>query len=113
MVVIGGLGSLPGAILGAAYIQGAQYFLPGGWKLIASGGGILILLMFLPEGLGGLLYGIRDSILRRVAKRRRLVVPSLLADVRVEREAVTEVDLGAVLASETAGRPRQKVGPRS
>src|SRR5439155_19709302 len=26
MVVIGGLGSLPGAILGAAYIRSAQYF---------------------------------------------------------------------------------------
>ncbi len=97
MVVIGGLGSLPGAILGAAYIRGAQYFLPGGWKLIASGVGILILLMFLPEGLGGLVYDIRDGILRRIAKRRKLVVPSLLADVRVEREQ-SEVDLSGVLS---------------
>ena len=98
MVVIGGLGSLPGAILGAVYIRGAQYFLPGGWKLIASGAGILILLMFLPEGLGGLLYAIRDGVLRRIARRRQLVVPSLLADVRVEREEL-EVDLGGVLSA--------------
>ena len=98
MVVIGGLGSLPGAILGAAYIRGAQYFLPGGWKLIASGAGILLLLMFLPEGLGGLLYAIRDGILRRIARRRGLVVPSLLADVRIERQEV-EIDLGGVLSA--------------
>ena len=29
MVVIGGLGSLPGALLGAFYVRGTQYFLPG------------------------------------------------------------------------------------
>ena len=34
-------------------------------------------------GFGGLLYDIRDSLLRRVARRRDIVVPSLLADVRV------------------------------
>ncbi len=116
MVVIGGLGSLPGAILGAAYVRGAQYFLPSGWKLIASGAGILLLLMFLPEGLGGLVYSIRDGMLRRIAKRRDLVVPSLLADVLVEA-AVTEdeVDLGAVLSTNGA-RPlgaRPKTEARS
>jgi branched-chain amino acid transport system permease protein len=111
MVVIGGLGSLPGAILGAAYVRGAQYFLPGGWKLIASGAGILLLLMFLPEGLGGLLYSIRDGFLRRIAKRHNLVVPSLVADLRVETTIQQDaVDLGAVLSSNGtrlgAGRPR-------
>jgi branched-chain amino acid transport system permease protein len=108
MVVIGGLGSLPGAILGAAYIRGAQYFLPGGWKLIASGAGILLLLMFLPEGLGGLLYDIRDGILRRVAHRRNLVVPSLLADMRIEREQA-EVDLSGVLSTNGSRPVKQKI----
>jgi branched-chain amino acid transport system permease protein len=98
MVVIGGLGSLPGAILGAAYVRSAEFFLSGGWALIASGAGILFLLMFLPEGLGGVVYSFRDAFLRRVARRRALVVPSLLADIRVEAEQV-EVDLAGVLAS--------------
>src|SRR3954451_2828412 len=84
MVVIGGLGSLPGAILGAAYIRGAEFFLPAGWSVIASGLGIILLLMFLPGGLGELLYRTRDGLLRWIAKRRGLLVPSLLADVRVE-----------------------------
>ncbi len=30
MVVIGGLGSMPGAVLGAVYIRGAEFFLPAG-----------------------------------------------------------------------------------
>jgi branched-chain amino acid transport system permease protein len=84
MVVIGGLGSIPGAILGAVYVRGAEFFLPPEWELLASGIGILVLLMFAPEGLGGLVYAGRDRFLRWVAKRNDLYVPSLLADVRLD-----------------------------
>jgi branched-chain amino acid transport system permease protein len=84
MVVIGGLGSLPGVLLGAAYIWGTQYFLPGQWAFLATGAGLLLILMILPGGLGAVLYDTRDWLLRQIAKRRRLVVPSLVADVRVE-----------------------------
>src|SRR5439155_5161522 len=106
MVVIGGLGSLPGAILGAAYIRGAEFFLPRGWQLIASGGGIIALLLFLPGGLGGLLYQLRDGFLRKVAERRRMLVPSLLADVRVEDDE-TPIALGAALGGLTRAPPRE------
>ena len=84
MVVIGGLGSLPGVLLGAAYIWGTEYFLPGQWSFLATGAGLLLILMVLPGGLGAVLYDTRDWLLRQIAKRRGLVVPSLLADVRVE-----------------------------
>ncbi len=82
MVVIGGLGSLPGAVLGAIYVRGAEFFLRAGWALVASGAGILVLLLFLPEGLGGLVYSQRDRYLRWVARRRGILVPSLVADHR-------------------------------
>jgi ABC-type branched-subunit amino acid transport system ATPase component/ABC-type branched-subunit amino acid transport system permease subunit len=81
MVVIGGLGSILGAVLGAVYIRGAEFFLPAGWTLIASGAGILVLLLVLPGGLGELVFRFRDRLLRRIADRRGLVVPSLVADV--------------------------------
>lgn len=83
MVVIGGLGSLPGAVMGAVYVRSAEFFLPPQYSTLATGVGILLLLMFLPEGLGGLVYNARDAYLRAIAKRRGLVVPSLLADKRV------------------------------
>jgi hypothetical protein len=108
MVVIGGLGSLPGAVLGAVYVRGAEIFLPPGWTLIASGFGILLLLMFVPQGLGGAVYGIRDAYLRRVAQRRGILVPSLLADKREAAEDAP-VAIGTALgglsaaASTTAG----------
>lgn len=86
MVVIGGLGSLPGAVMGAVYVRAAEFFLPAAYSLLASGLGILFLLLFLPEGLGGLIYKARDAYLRRVANKHGLIVPSLLADKRVSNE---------------------------
>ncbi len=83
-VVIGGMGSLPGAVLGAVYIRGAQYFLPGNWQLIASGLGVLVVLWILPGGLAAALARVRDAYLRWVAERRGIVVASLLADRKVE-----------------------------
>jgi branched-chain amino acid transport system permease protein len=83
MVVIGGLGSLPGALLGAAYVMGGHYFLPQEWQFLASGGGLLLILLIFPAGLGAVAAELRDIALRWVAKRRDVVVPSLVADVRV------------------------------
>ena len=99
MVVIGGLGSLPGVVLGAVYVWSTQYFLTGGWAFVASGGGILLLLMFLPEGLGGLLYMLRDRALRLVAARHRLDVPGLAR--RAEPDDAE--DLGSVAVIEEIG----------
>jgi branched-chain amino acid transport system permease protein len=77
MVVIGGLGSLPGVIVGAFAVWSAMYFLPPGWAQIVNGGGILLLLIFLPEGLGGIMYRFRDALLGLVARRRRMTVTGL------------------------------------
>ena len=91
MVVIGGLGSIPGAILGAVYVRGAEFFLPPEWELIATGIGILVLLLIAPEGLGGIVYSIRDRFLRWVARRNDLYVPSLLADVRLDDQRDVDI----------------------
>jgi ABC-type branched-subunit amino acid transport system permease subunit len=81
MVVVGGAESLPGVVIGAIYIWGTQYYLHGGYTLIASGLGILVLLIILPEGLGGLLYRLRDQLLRVVARRRRIALLGLAPQV--------------------------------
>jgi ABC-type branched-subunit amino acid transport system ATPase component/ABC-type branched-subunit amino acid transport system permease subunit len=89
MAVIGGLGSIPGALLGAAYLFFVQYSSfteQTTSRLLASGIGVLFILMFIPGGLGSVVYNVRDNLLRFVARRRDIVVPSLLADVRVEDE---------------------------
>ncbi len=106
MVVIGGLGSLPGAVMGAIYIRSAEFFLPPAWSLLASGFGILLLLIFLPEGLGGLIYRVRDAFLRAVAARRGILVPSLIADKRQIEDAPVVIDSalgGLSTKGQTAG----------
>ncbi len=82
MVVIGGLGSVPGALLGAAYVRGVDWFVPSDYRFLATGAGLLLVLMITPGGLGAVLYDVRDWYLRKVASRRRVVVPSLVADAR-------------------------------
>jgi branched-chain amino acid transport system permease protein len=108
MVVIGGLGSVPGVLLGATYVWGTEYFLPGQWQFLATGAGLLLILMILPGGLGALLYDVRDWLLREVAKRRRLVVPSLVAD-RAER--APEAGLPPAAASEATEREAAERAP--
>jgi branched-chain amino acid transport system permease protein len=99
MVVIGGLGSLPGALLGATYVHGVDFFLPNEWQFLATGIGLLLVLLIFPAGFGGVLADLRDGTLRKIAVRRGIVVPSLLADVRVEDQVVDEPPPEDVLAA--------------
>jgi branched-chain amino acid transport system permease protein len=89
MVVIGGMGSMTGAVLGAVYLRGVQFFLPSEYQLLATGVGMLLLLLLFPGGLGQILFGWRDRYLRRVAARHEILVPSLVADRRVEEGILT------------------------
>ncbi|MFZ4518663.1 MAG: ABC transporter permease [Microthrixaceae bacterium] len=76
--VIGGLGSLAGAVIGAVFQRGAQWLLPAPWSFLATGAGVLVVLLALPDGLGGLAWRIRDRYLRWAARRHG--VASLAVD---------------------------------
>lgn len=87
--VVGGLGSVLGATLGALYFQGGKWFLPSAqWQVLTTAAGVLIVLLFIPGGLGDVAYRLRDLWLRSVARRNAVVVPSLVADVRVDEHVV-------------------------
>jgi branched-chain amino acid transport system permease protein len=77
MVVIGGLGSVPGALLGALFVRGVTWWLPVEWQILATGAGMLVVLLVFRGGLGAALADVRDALLRRVARRRDLSVPAL------------------------------------
>jgi branched-chain amino acid transport system permease protein len=104
--VIGGLGSLTGAILGVLlfkYFETLTFL--GDLRLAINGFGLLVVLYLLPGGLGQLLFSARDKFLRRVADRRGILVPSLVADKGVavgEDKPSDEVDL---LRGALAGAP--------
>lgn len=89
IAVVGGLTSLPGAVMGAAVIQSIKYFGESridNLSLLVTGPGILVVLLFLPGGFAEAFYRARDSFLRWVADRRGIEVPSLIADRRIEEE---------------------------
>jgi branched-chain amino acid transport system permease protein len=95
--VIGGLGSITGAIIGVLlfkYFETLTFL--GDLRLAINGLGLLVVLYFLPGGIGQLLFSFRDRLLRIVAERRGILVPSLVADKRVEEsddQPSDEVDL--------------------
>ncbi|MDQ1515173.1 MAG: hypothetical protein QOE80_1003, partial [Actinomycetota bacterium] len=72
MVVVGGLTSVWGAILGAMALRYAQYFVSGGLQLIVTGAGVLVLLLVFPGGLGEAALRLRRRALDLVARRRGL-----------------------------------------
>lgn len=81
MAVIGGLGSIAGPLLGAAALGTLALFSAGPFvTFLATGGGLVVLLLLAPGGLVQIAADARDGWLRRVAKRHHIVVPSLLAD---------------------------------
>jgi hypothetical protein len=55
-------------------------------RILITGAGLLWVLALFPGGLGQVVYNLRDRALRRVAERRDILVPSLVADKRVAEE---------------------------
>ena len=86
--VIGGLGSVTGVLLGILifkYLESITAF--GQYHLAISGAALLWVLQVLPGGFGQVVYDVRDRMLRRVAARRGILVPSLVADKRASTAA--------------------------
>jgi branched-chain amino acid transport system permease protein len=100
MVVVGGLGSIGGVLLGAIFVKGSQWFITQPQFLfLSSGFGLLLGLLVFPGGLGAAVGEVRDAALRWYARRRGIRVPSLVADTRVaDVPAEEQVDIAAALA---------------
>jgi len=90
--VIGGLGTVAGALTGVFFFRFVDYALGEYFsgdvaailRLSLTGGGLLGVLYFLPGGLWQFVQRQRDRYLRAVAARRGILVPSLVADKRVD-----------------------------
>jgi hypothetical protein len=64
MVIIGGLGSIEGAVLGALYLIGIPAAFGSGTtvQFITSGVGLTVFILFLPGGLAQVLHRIGDWV---------------------------------------------------
>ena len=74
VAVIGGTSSLAGAVVGAGYYVTFAYLLPGDYQLLATGAGLLLVLVLAPGGLAELGVRGRDAVLGRIADRKGIVV---------------------------------------
>ncbi len=98
--VIGGLSSIAGAMSGVFFFHLVDYILADRYsgnvvtilRYTLSGAGLLFILYFLPGGLWQFVQRRRDQLLRWVADRRGIEVPSLVADRRVEAEEPPDDD---------------------
>jgi ABC-type branched-subunit amino acid transport system ATPase component/ABC-type branched-subunit amino acid transport system permease subunit len=69
MLIIGGVDSISGALLGVIAVEAALHFYPQ-YQLLITGSGLLFVLLVLPSGLASVLFAIRDRLLSVVANRR-------------------------------------------
>jgi hypothetical protein len=99
-----GIVSVHGAHTVVLYIALVNIFVPGTYgQLLASGVGVVTILLFYPSGLGGLVFAARDAWLRRVAMRQGIFVPSLMGNYRVMEGEQARVTLAPKFASSTVG----------
>ncbi|HEY8546864.1 MAG TPA: ATP-binding cassette domain-containing protein [Acidimicrobiales bacterium] len=73
MVIIGGASSIGGTLSGVLLVYWLGYMLPE-YQLLLTGVGLLVILMVLPQGLGGTFEGIRDRVARAIARRKGVVL---------------------------------------
>lgn len=83
VVLIGGISTVMGAFLGAAFFTLGQ-LLFANLLVVISGVLLIVVLLFVPGGLAQMVFGIRDAVLRVIAMRQHIIVPSLFADYSPE-----------------------------
>ena len=107
--VIGGLGSLAGAVIGAVFQRGSQWLLPAPWSVLATGLGVLLVLLSMPDGLGGLAFRGRDRFLAWAARRHG--VANLAIDRTHQDPAADDAVLERAVATVTAASAERDPGP--
>ncbi|MBV9486909.1 MAG: ABC transporter permease, partial [Frankiaceae bacterium] len=94
--VVGGLSSLPGAVFGTIAFEAIGFLGGANISILATGVGATIVLFVLPGGLAQAGYQTRDTMLRWLARRHDIHVPSLVADLRIdETDAAADDELPA------------------
>ena len=93
--VIGGLGSLGGAVLGALYLRGTRWFITSSeWQLLSTGIGVLFVLLVLPGGLGSLWVRARDLVVRKLVPVDESTVTAADGDAPSSAAAAPRTDTG-------------------
>ena len=109
MVILGGVTTVSGAIIGAVWIIGAPYLLGLKWGLLTSSIGVLLVLLYRPGGVITLLYDVRDRVARRLAGATPVTIETAETppdDVTIDRRVIP-----AAMAATTNGHRAPRVPP--
>jgi ABC-type branched-subunit amino acid transport system ATPase component/ABC-type branched-subunit amino acid transport system permease subunit len=100
VAVVGGIGSITGAVLGTLLIIAVPLFFDGTKQveLFASGFGMLIVLLYFPSGLISIVHAARDNLLNWIARRSNWTPP-------VRKEGAVVASLGSGAKVVTSGTP--------
>lgn len=110
MTVIGGIGIIGGPIIGAFYIFGLPAFVPlDAVTTAASSAGWLLLILYFPGGLAGLLAPQRDRLVRLLVRVSGRDPDQLLQEHEAAGDAITA--LGPALSDSTAEVRRLRSSP--
>jgi hypothetical protein len=103
--VFGGVSTVGGALLGTFYFKVIADIAKNRAVLAVflQRGGTLLILLAAPGGLISLVNAGRDSVLRVIAQRRQIVVPSLFADYDADAEERQLIALGDIDPSSGLG----------
>ncbi len=94
IVILGGMGTLFGPIIGAFVIVLLQDFLPNlteHWQLL-MGGIIIAVVLFLPEGIAGLLYRLSDRLFGDQPRPNETSAPSEAKNTTDQRQSLETID---------------------
>ena len=118
MAVIGGISLLSGPLLGVLFVIGIPAFLPlDSAGLAASALGQLLVIMYLPAGLGGLVEPVRDRIVKLLGRRAGYDVDAIYAEVATAAGSATassanKGESGAVRERQLPVPPAEQLRPR-
>jgi ABC-type branched-subunit amino acid transport system ATPase component/ABC-type branched-subunit amino acid transport system permease subunit len=100
VAVVGGIGSITGAVLGTLLIIAVPLFFDGTKQveLFASGFGMLIVLLYFPSGLISIVHSGRDNLLNWIARRSNWTPP-------VRKDGAAVASLGSGKKVVTTGTP--------
>ena len=98
IAVVGGVGSITGAVLGTLVVVGLPVVFDGTQQvqLFASGIGMLIVLLYFPSGLISIVHSVRDNLLSYIARRSQWKPPAresgaTIANLGTSRRPATDV----------------------
>lgn len=103
--VFGGVTTITGVVLGAAWVEGIPRILGDGYALLSSGFALIVILVLLPGGLASVVFDVRDRTVRVLVRARPGDTRASSEHVEPQRPALAEFTATTTGATSGSSRP--------